>query len=227
MNCHLFSVFLTLSVVSATLADEKAKTNSLPNPDQTARTNKLILFDGESLKGWRIIKTFDFKDHGPVQVKNKTITLGKGAPATGISWKGELPRSNYEISLQAKRTEGDDFFCGLTFPVKKDYCSLIVGGWGGQVVGLSNLDDFSAIENETTQVVEFEQDKWYPIRLRVTDDRITIHIDKKKLIDIDTQHKFSIWWEQDPVTPLGIVTWNTAGSIKDLKIKRVDKARSE
>ncbi|MDG2381474.1 MAG: DUF1080 domain-containing protein [Pirellulaceae bacterium] len=223
MNRYVLSLLLVLYVSAVAVADDEAKTNIAAAPTAAAPVDNLVLFDGKSLKGWRIIKTFDFKDHGPVQVKNGIITLGKGKPATGISWKGEFPRSNYEVSLQAKRTAGDDFFCGLTFPIKKEYCSLIVGGWGGQVVGLSNLDDFSAIENETTQVVEFEKDKWYPIRLLVRDDRITIHINKKKVIDIDTNHKFSIWWEQDPVTPLGIVTWNTAGSIKDLKIKRVTK----
>ncbi|MBM99809.1 MAG: hypothetical protein CMJ77_11830 [Planctomycetaceae bacterium] len=204
-----------------TWADEVEK--SAPNQSTQEQTAKNVtLFDGKTLKGWRIIKSFDFMDHGEIKVNDGVIQLGQGSPATGISWKGELPKINYELSLQAKRTEGDDFFCGLTFPIKDEFCSLIVGGWRGQVVGLSNLDDFSAIENETTRVIEFEKDRWYPIRLVVLDDKITIYIDKKKVIDIDTDHKFSIWWEQEPVTPLGIVTWNTGGAIKDLKLKQVD-----
>ena len=204
-----------------TWADDAEK----PAPNQAAQeqtAKNVTLFDGKTLKGWRIIKSFDFKDHGEIKVKDGVIQLGQGSPATGISWKGDLPKINYELSLQAKRTDGDDFFCGLTFPIKDEYCSLIVGGWGGQVVGLSNLDDFSAIENETTQVIDFEKNRWYPIRLVVLEDQITIYIDKKKIIEIDTDHEFSIWWEQDPVTPLGIVSWNTAGAIKDLKLKQVE-----
>ena len=218
----ILAASLTISFLAIpTWADEAEK--SAPNQSPQEQTSKNVtLFDGKTLKGWRIIKSFDFMDHGEIKVKDGAIQLGQGSPATGISWKGKLPKINYELSLQAKRTEGDDFFCGLTFPIKDEFCSLIVGGWGGQVVGLSNLDDFSAIENETTQVIEFEKDRWYPIRLVVLDDKITIYIDKKKVIDIDTDHKFSIWWEQEPVTPLGIVTWNTGGAIKDLKLKQVD-----
>ena len=71
-------------------------------------------------------------------------------------------------------------------------------------------------------MIDFEKNRWYPIRLVVLEDQITIYIDKKKIIEIDTDHEFSIWWEQDPVTPLGIVSWNTAGAIKDLKLKQVE-----
>ena len=57
---------------------------------------------------------------------------------TGITWTNEVPTNNYEISLEAMRVEGSDFFCALTFPVGNDPCSFIVGGWGGGVVGLSS-----------------------------------------------------------------------------------------
>ena len=188
-------------------------------------SDEIPLFDGKSTKGWRVIDTFDFKDHGKVEVKDQVIILGKGQPATGISWKGDIPRSNYEFTWKAKRIEGGDFFCGLTFPVKKEFCTLILGGWGGQIVGLSNIDGFSAIENETTQVIDFKKDQWYQLQLTVLDDRITVIIDDKKIIDVETRdRKFSIWWEQEPVTPLGIVTWRTAGAIKDLRLKRVKAA---
>ncbi len=151
------------------------------------------------------------------------IYLPKGKPATGISWKSDLPRSNYQLSFRGQRVEGSDFFCGLTFPVKTEYCTLILGGWGGQVIGLSNIDGFSAIENETTQAIDFEQGKWYAIELTVRDERITVRIDHKQVIDVATEgHKFSIWWEQEPVTPLGIVTWHTTGAIKQLKLNKLD-----
>ena len=56
----------------------------------------------------------------------------------------DFPREDYEVSLEARRLEGTDFFCGLTFPVGKEPCTLIIGGWGGTTVGLSNVDDYSA-----------------------------------------------------------------------------------
>ncbi len=207
--------FLQLPISAETPQAEKRK---------DASPKEVKLFDGKSLEGWRIIDTFDFKGHGKIEVKDEVITLNRGKPATGISWKGDLPRSNYQFSCEAKRIEGSDFFCGLTFPVKEEYCTLILGGWGGQVVGLSNIDDFSAIENATTQIIEFEANRWYPIRLVVMDDRITISVDNKQIIEVETENrKFSIWWEQEPVTPLGIVTWRTTGAMRKLQLKSVSK----
>ena len=58
--------------------------------------------------------------------------------------------SDYEVTLEAMRVDGNDFFCGMTFPAGKDPCTLIVGGWGGTVVGLSSINGMDASENETT-----------------------------------------------------------------------------
>jgi hypothetical protein len=209
-----------LVVLLASAIDAQDDTTSAPPAPAVP-----VLFDGKSLEGWRIIEKFDFDGHGDVYVKDGVIYLEKGKPATGIAWKGEFPKSNYELSLQGQRVEGSDFFCGLTFPVKDSFCTLILGGWGGSVVGLSNIDGFSAIENETTQAIDFQQGRWYQIKLTVLDDRITVAIDGKPLIDVATEgHKFSIWWEQEPVTPLGIVSWYTTGALKDLKLTSVPLA---
>ena len=123
------------------------------------------LFDGKTLGKWEVIEKHSFKEHGPVEVKDGAIVLGEGRPATGIRWTGEFPKINYEVTLEAKRIEGNDFFCGVTFPVGKSPCTLILGGWGGTAVGLSNIDNNSAIENETTQFRDFKRDRWYAIRL--------------------------------------------------------------
>ena len=93
------------------------------------------LFDGQSLKGW---KETPFRGRGEVRVKDGTILIGKGH-LTGITWTGEFPKSGYEIRFEAARLEGNDFFAGITFPVKDSFCSWINGGWGGSVVGLSSL----------------------------------------------------------------------------------------
>jgi hypothetical protein len=192
-----------------------------PVPAEAATVPEL--FNGQSLDGWRVIEKFDFDGHGDVSVKDGVIYLEKGRPATGISWKGAFPRSNYQLTFAGQRVNGNDFFCGLTFPVKDEYCTLILGGWGGSIVGLSNIDGFSAIENATTQAIEFEQGRWYQVKVTVRNDRITIAMDDKPIIDVATKgRKFSIWWEQEPVTPLGIVTWNTTGAIKDLKLVAIE-----
>lgn len=181
------------------------------------------LFDGKTLGKWEVIEKHSFKEHGPVEVKDGAIVLGEGRPATGIRWTGEFPKINYEVTLEAKRIEGNDFFCGVTFPVGKSPCTLILGGWGGTAVGLSNIDNNSAIENETTQFRDFKRDRWYAIRLGVTDEKIEVWIDKERIIDLKTQgKKLSIWWEQEPALPLGIVTWVTKGAVRNIRVRSIE-----
>ena len=112
------------------------------------------LFDGRSLTGWQVT---DFKQGGGVEVRDGLLVFFKGDNFVGVNCTNEIPKSNYEITLEAMRVAGDDFFCGLTFPVNDSFCSLIVGGWGGGVVGLSNLDGADASENETTKFITLRE----------------------------------------------------------------------
>src|SRR5262245_10483301 len=95
------------------------------------------LFDGSSLKGWKIT---DFGGHGEINLESGAVILNMGNPFTGISYTNEFPKMNYEIAFDAMRVTGSDFFCGLTVPVEDSFCSLIVGGWGGSLLGISSLN---------------------------------------------------------------------------------------
>jgi hypothetical protein len=181
------------------------------------------LFAGESLDGWQVATENFFDRHGDVALRDKTIVIEAGDPATGIAWKGEFPRSNYEVRLEARRVQGSDFFCGMTFPVGDAYCTFIAGGWGGGVTGLSNIDNIAAVENETTDHIHFEQDKWYAIRLRVTDDKVQVWVDEKKMVDVNRQgRKFSIWFEQEPMRPFGIASWYTTAHLRNIEMRRLE-----
>jgi hypothetical protein len=180
------------------------------------------LFDGKSLGQW---KSTAFGGEGDVEVKDGAIVIGAGNSLSGIHWTGKLPKMNYELSLEAKRVDGSDVFCGLTFPVGDDSCSFICGGWGGGVVGLSSIDGSDASENETTGYEEFVSDRWYKIRVRVTDGKIAAWIDDKQRVDVDTEGKrIGVRIEVDLSRPLGIATYNTTAAIKNIQIKRVDGA---
>ena len=145
---------------------------------------------------------------------------------TGVTWTGKYPKMDYEISLQAMRVDGSDFFCGLTFPVGDSPCSFIVGGWGGGVVGLSSLNGSDASENETTRYQEFESDRWYTIRVRVTVDKIEAWIDKRQMVDVDTEGmQISIRPEDELSRPLGISCYTTTAALRDIKIRRLDAAK--
>jgi len=197
-------------------ASDKPKTNA---PAPLSPSNGWEpLFDGKTLTGWKVT---DFAGKGEVQVKDGTIFLGMGY-MTGITRTSPVPRMNYELSLEAMRVEGSDFFCGLTFPVGDSPCSLIVGGWGGSLVGLSSLDDLDASSNETTRFINFENRRWYRIRLRVQPDRIQAWIDEDKVVDVDTTgRKISIRWEMEESKPLGIATWSTAAALRNLRIRKL------
>jgi len=179
------------------------------------------LFDGKTLDGWEIT---NFGPQGPVYVSGNEIILGMGEGCTGITWKRAFPRSDYEVTLDAKRVAGTDFFCGMTFPVGKSPCSFIVGGWGGGTVGLSNIDGKDAAENETTTIRNFEKDRWYKIRLLVSDNYIKAWIDTDKVVDLTIgAKKLSIRPEVNLSRPFGIASWNTTSAIRNIHLSRIEK----
>jgi hypothetical protein len=179
----------------------------------------LPLFDGTSLKGWA---ETPFPAHGKVEIKDGIIALGKGRQ-TGINWKGDFPKSNYEIRFEAARIDGRDFFSGITFPVADSHCTWVNGGWGGSVVGLSNLDHDDASENDTSIVREFQQGRWYKFRLAVTENRIQAWIDEELVIDADIagRHVALRPGDDDLSIPLGFSSYGTLAHLRKLEYRLI------
>ena len=179
----------------------------------------LTLFDGNSLDQW---KETEFSGQGQVSIQDKQLVLGIGKDMTGVTWTGPVIPWNYEIELYAKRLEGSDFFCGLTFPVGDMFCSLICGGWGGNLVGLSCLDYQDAANNVTGKGVPMENNRWYRIRMRVTKHVLKAWINDQLVIDINTNdYRYTVRYEVQPSRPLGIATWKTSAAIRDISMRRV------
>ena len=163
-----------------------------------------------------------FGGDGPVLIKDKLITLGLGDPLTGIRWEADLPKDNYEVELEARRREGFDFFCALTFPVGKKHVSFILGGWGGGVVGISSVDGFDASENETTSFRNFETDRWYKVRARVDANQIQCWIDDKPAAEqIRKGHEFDIRYEMDQCVPLGVAAFQCKSEVRNIRIRKL------
>jgi len=178
------------------------------------------MFDRRTLAGWA---GSDFYGQREVRIENDRIVLSQGRDMTGITWTKEIPRVDYEVSLDAMRVAHDDFFCGLTFPVNEDYCSLILGGWGGSVVGLSSLDGYDASENETSDWIRFDNQRWYRVRLRVTQGRIEAWLDQDKIVDVATENRqISTRIEVESSKPFGIATWCTTGAVRDIRMRHLD-----
>lgn len=178
------------------------------------------MFDGKSLGDWRVI---DYAGRGEVRIESGAVLLTMGSPFTGIRWTNEFPKVNYEIAFDAMRTMGSDFFCGLTVPVGDSHCSLIVGGWGGGLVGISSLDGYDASENETTKFMGFDKGRWYRLRLRVTEKRIEAWIGAEKIVNVETTDRKITMRPGDIElsAPLGLSAWQTGAAFREIKWRRV------
>jgi len=191
---------------------------------QTKNASRLIsLFNRKDLTHWKIS---DFGTQGEVNVRAGSLILGMGDGATGVSWDGdfEFPKMNYEVSLQAERIAGNDFFCGMTFPVNDSYLTLIVGGWGGFLVGLSSLEGLDASENETGSLHKFENKHWYAIRLSVADGIVQAWIDDQRVVDVDTKgRELSIRPEVLLSRPFGFVSWYTEAALRNITLTLLDE----
>jgi hypothetical protein len=197
---------------------EKAGSDSISNTSEQA-VDSSYLFNGRNLDGWEVT---NFGAQGPVFVSGGSIILSMGDAGTGITWKKPFPENSYEVTLEAKRVDGNDFFCGMTFPVGKSPCSLIVGGWGGSVVGLSSLDGLDASENETMTLQQFTKNAWYYIRLKVYNDSIKAWINNTPVVEVSTTGRtISIRPEVELSKPFGIASWRTTAAIRNIRLRRI------
>ncbi len=181
-----------------------------------------ILFDGKNLDNWE--KT-DYAGGGAVWLDGKGgVVLEFGIALTGMHWVGEkLPKINYELIWEAKKEMGSDFFASVTFPFQENHATLILGGWGGALVGISSIDGFDASENETSTAHFFKANQWYNCRLRVTRKHCKFWVDKEQLIDFEVQgREISMRsGEIEMSTPLGFSSYDTTGVIRNVVLRKV------
>ncbi|MCA9010016.1 MAG: DUF1080 domain-containing protein [Planctomycetaceae bacterium] len=232
-QASLFATVLAI-VVTATqiyggdeagLAKDQPKTEASSGEVAADKDGWKSLFNGKDLDGWKIT---NFGGEGEIYVEEGAVVISQGSDLSGIHTERELPKSNYEVQFEAQRAAGNDFFAGLTFPVKDSHCSLIVGGWGGGICGLSSLSGMDASENETTSYRDFEKGRWYRIKLIVTDDHISAWIDDKNIVDVDTTgQRIGTRFEVDRSKPFGFATWQTTGKLRDIKIRSLPAAEAK
>ena len=185
------------------------------------------VFDGKVLGAWEVT---DYAGRGEVSFdENGSLVLGMGIELTGVHLPGggDYPTIDYEIALQTKRAQGGDFFCGLTFPYSDSNATLILGGWGGALVGISSIDDFDASENDTGDVYVFEENRWYDVRLRVTKAKLEAWVDAKKIIDCEVDNrKISMRaGEVELAAPLGLCSYATTGVIRNMRIRELNPVK--
>lgn len=221
------ALFFTAFAVLSLSADEKPASPLPPVLPEAAHPPGLALFNGKDLSGWKAV---DAGGSGEVAVEDGALVIGHGETLSGVVFEKPetLPLTNYEVRLQARRERGNDFFCGITFPVGdlKTCATLVLGGWGGAVTGVSNIDGMDASENGTTDTFKFEDNKWYDIRLKVTPEKLEAWIGDKQIVNQEiTGKKISLRRGSiELYAPFGLSTFQTRGALRDIRLLDLKKA---
>jgi len=236
MNCgqgiapgRLFSFMLVLGFaisvhscqVDASPSDEP-KGGSTADSKESAGEKPSSQAASEKEQGWKPLagkwEIARFGGEGPLEINKDLIQLGFGDPLTGVRWDGDFPVDDYELRLEARRTDGFDFFTAVTFPVGKDHCSLVLGGWGGGVTGISNIDGQDASSNETTLYRQYKNDQWYRVRIRVEAKQITCWVDDVIAVELEREGiSLGIRAEMDCTLPLGIANFQCDSEIRKIQ----------
>ena len=211
---------LLLASQGASIAQESKETSKESSKQESKVQWKRVLPES-GLEGWE--KT-NFGGEGAVEIKDGVLVLMPGEPMTGVNKLGkDFPTENFEMQWQAQRLDGSDFFVGITFPVGKEHCSLIVGGWGGGLVGISSIDGNDASENETASYRNFKNGQWYEFKVRVDAKNITVWIDKEQILEVPRgDRKFSVRAEVMRSRPLGYCVFQSKVTVKDWVYRTID-----
>ena len=194
----------------------------------TSKEESIIkLFDGKSLGIWKELQ-FGEEKNTNVRIENGKIIFDRGDPLTGMVINDsnfEPPNDEYEITLKARKIDGRDFFCALTFPVpeKNSCCTFVAGAWGGQVTGLSNIDYLDANKNITRSTLNYDHDRLYTIRVEVTHGRIRCWIDKKLVVNCIIADKH-ISMRPGPIEkcqPFGLASYETKVEFESISLRKV------
>jgi len=210
------STILALAMCFGTVAAEDP---APPPPEARA------LFDGKTLEGWQ--KTDYYKaDTVNVRADGGAIVLPVGDALSGVtSTRKDLPTADYELSYEAMRTEGGDFFAAATFPVRDGFLTFVNGGWGGNITGLSCIDGADASENETTTGFTYKNQTWYRFRIRVTADAVRCWIDDKEIVKADVRNReLTTRIQVRASEPLGFSAWESAGAVRKIMLRPLTKA---
>lgn len=164
-----------------------------------------------------------FGGAGEATITPESITLARGEPLTGIRFAGEFKTTDYEVEVEAARMGGNDFFCALTLPLGGSHATIVLGGWGGSLTGISCVDELDASSNPSKSFQRYERGVFYALRVAVTEKRLVATLRDTResssaaitLFDLDTSgHTFSLRPEVERCRPLGLATYNTTAVIR-------------
>jgi len=196
----------------------------------SAQAETRALFNGKDLSGW---KRADIFGNGNVAaLSNGVVSCGIGKPLSGIVFTNKFPTMSYEVKLEALRKEGSDFFVALTLPVESNACTVVIGGWGGGLCGISSIDYMDAAENGHSSGVALTNNLWYTLRVRVTPGLLEVTLN-------DTLYTAKVPFEKsscfslragsdiDKCLPFGLATYETHALWRNLTVETVGSRQSQ
>lgn len=173
------------------------------------------VLDGTVLDG---IDVTLFGGEGEVWVKEGQLILEPGMLLTGIGWPDLKLPPEFELEVTAARLSGTDFFCALTVPIGDEYATVVLGGWGGAITGLSCVDGEDASENETRTFRDYKDGTDYTLRVQVTADVVSATVDDQSLFSVSRDgRRFEVRPEVFLSRPVGIASFATRAAISNVR----------
>jgi hypothetical protein len=208
---------LALAQDATVAAKRETKTSEADKEEGAWRA----LLPATGLEGWEIT---NFGGEGEIANQGGELVLEPGDPLTGITRTGkDFPTENYEMRWSAQRVNGSDFFAGVTFPVGKEYCSFICGGWGGGLVGISSINGNDASENDTASYRDFKNGRWYQFKVRVDPTHISVWLDGEQILHVERENRrFSVRAEVMRSRPLGYCAFQSKVLVKEWQFRTID-----
>lgn len=169
---------------------------------------------------WEVVS---FGGEGEVEWDESGLVMRFGSPLTAVRWTGEPLPARFEIEVLAARVDGSDFFCGLNLPIGSDAATVVLGGWGGALCGLSCIDGMDASMNPTRSFENFERGQTYRLRVRVDDEFVIATIDGEELFTHALgEGALALRTEVMPVGPLGISCFQTTARVESVRWRPVN-----
>ncbi|MDB2577216.1 DUF1080 domain-containing protein [Planctomycetota bacterium] len=177
------------------------------------------LFDGRDLSSWKAGVFGEFPEFDQVE---DGVVIPQGVPLAGLTYQGEPPTPPFEAEFDVTKEFGADFFFSVTFPVRGEHLTLVLGGWGGVVCGLSCLDGEDASGNDTRTLRNFPDGTRYRVSLVVSDDRVRVDLDGERLIDADLRgRELELRPEVDPSVPFGVAAFATQTVLHRVRVRQL------
>jgi alpha-L-arabinofuranosidase len=163
-------------------------------------------------------RSFEQNELGHWMVQDNQIAQ-KGMGTNVRLTFGEVDWQNYEYTLEAKKTGGQEGFL-ILFRVKNEkefyWCNL--GGWNNQrhalEKGLATASRWGTVGPQPSGRIE--SDQWYRIKVRCEERRFQVWLNEKLIIDYTDNRRAHLNGK------VGVGTWATQAVYRNLKVQALD-----